>query len=214
MNLAIIGGTGNLGFGLALRFAHAGHRVTIGSRAAEKAADAAAKLNQMLGTEAIAGLDNLAAAQAADVILIAVPNEAHEATLTVIGPAVAGKILVDATVPLAPGSPTKAEMPPEGSVAERTQRMLPDAKVVAAFHHVGAKSLTDLQSPVETDVMICGNDKAAKAEVLLLMEALGTRGIDCGPLRQAQALERITPLLIGLNIRYKKHSIGIRLTGL
>lgn len=214
MKIAIIGGTGNLGYGLALRLGNAGHAVVIGSRTAEKALAAAAEGNGALGCEVLGGTDNVTAATGAEVVILSVPYEAQEATLASIAGAVAGKVVVDATVPLAPGDPTAVSMPPEGSAAERTQRMLPDAKVVAAFHHVGAKALTKLDKPVDTDVLVCGDDAAAKEVVAALAEALGTRAIDCGPLRQAQTLERITPLLIGLNIRYKKRHTGLRLTGL
>jgi NADPH-dependent F420 reductase len=214
MKIAVIGGTGNLGYGLALRFGNAGHLVIIGSRTAEKAVAAAAEANGHLGREAVQGLENGAAASAADLVIVAVPFEAQEATLAAIREAVQGKVVVDATVPLASGDPTRAEMPPEGSAAERAQRLLPGANVIAAFHHVGAKALTNLQKPIDTDVLVCGDNQEAKSVVMPLMEALGTRGIDCGPLRHAQALERITPLLIGLNIRYKKRHTGLKLTGL
>lgn len=214
MKIAVIGGTGNLGYGLALRLANAGHTVTIGSRTAEKALQAAAEANGVLGRDVVGGAANATAAAEATLVIVAVPYEAQEITLAGIREAVQGKVVVDATVPLAPGDPTWVAMPPEGSAAERAQRLLPGASVVGAFHHVGAKSLLKLDKPVETDIFVCGDDQAAKEAVILLMEALGTRGVDCGPLRQAQALERITPLLIGLNIRYKKRHTGIRLTGL
>lgn len=214
MKIAVIGGTGNLGYGLALRFANAGHTVTVGSRSAEKAVQAAAEANELLGREAVVGLDNVAAAAGADLVIVAVPFEAQEATLSSIREAVKGKVVVDATVPLAAGDPTWVSMPEEGSAAERAQRMLPESKLVGAFHHIGAKALLKLDKPVECDVMVCGDDAAAKEAIMPLMEALGTRGVDCGLLRQAQVLERITPLLIGLNIKYKKRHAGVRLTGL
>lgn len=214
MQLAIIGGTGNLGYGLALRFANAGHQVTIGSRSSERAEQAAAEANQALGRELITGAANGSASAQGEIVIVAVPFEAQEATLLSIREQVAGKVVVDATVPLAPGDITRTAMPEEGSAAERAQRLLPDARVVGAFHHVGAKALTKLDKPVDTDVMVCGDDVSAKESVIGLMEALGTRGIDCGGLHQAQVLERITPLLIGLNIRYKRRHTGVRVTGL
>lgn len=214
MYIAVIGGTGNLGYGLALRFAAAGHQVVIGSRSAEKAETAAAEIRGVLDAAQVTGAENGAAAAAADLVLLSVPFAAQEGTLDAIRAHVSGKVVVDATVPLAEGSPTRVAMPPEGSVAERVQQKLPDAKVVSAFHHVGAKALPKLDKPVETDVMVCGDDTAAKEMVISLVDALGTRGIDCGPLYMAQTLERITPMLIGLNIRYKKRHTGIRLTGL
>lgn len=214
LHIAIIGGTGSLGYGLALRFAKAAHQVIIGSRSAEKALQAAAQATAALGGAAVTGADHATAAAQAALIIVTVPFGAQDATLAAIREAVRGKVVVDVTVPLAPGEPTRAAMPPEGSAAERAQRLLPDASVVAAFHHVGARALTNLEEPVQTDVLVCGDDQQAKETVLHLVEALGTRGIDCGPLRQAQALERITPLLIGLNLHYKKRHTGIRITGL
>lgn len=214
MKIAIIGGTGNLGYGLALRLGNAGHDVVIGSRTAEKAQQAAREGNEALGRSVLTGRDNRSAAEGAEVIILSVPFEAQDATLEAIADAAAGKVVIDATVPLAPGNPTAVAMPPEGSAAERTQRILANSRVVAAFHHVGAKALTRLDKPIDTDVFVCGEDPAAKEVVIALTEALGTRAIDCGPLRQAQALERITPLLIGLNIRHKKRHTGLRLTGL
>lgn len=213
MKIAIIGGTGKLGYGLALRFAAAGHDVTIGSRSQERAESAAGAANEVLGRLALAAAEYAAAAQIGEIVILAVPFEAQEATALAIRDAAAGKVVVDATIPLAAGDPTRVEMPPEGSAAERTQRLLPRSPVVAAFHHVGAKALTRLDHPVEADLLICGDDQGAKAAVAPLAEALGTRAIDCGPLRQAQVLERLTPLLIGINIRYKRRHAGIKLTG-
>lgn len=214
MEIAIIGGTGNLGYGLALRLASAGHAVTIGSRSAERAQASAEEANRLLGADLVRSGANGAAAAEGNLVILAVPFEALGETLEAIREAVAGKVVVDATVPLAPGDPTRVEMPPEGSAAERTQGLLPDSRVVAAFHHVGAKALLRLDRPVETDLLLCGDDQAAKEAVAPLAEALGTRAIDCGPLRQAQVLERLTPLLIGINIRYKKRHAGIKLTGI
>lgn len=214
MRIAIVGGTGNLGYGLALRFARAGHEIIIGSRTEERAVNAASEANQTLDGGVIRGAENGVAAASADLIILTVPFSAQESTLATIKAASRGKVVVDATVPLAEGDPTRVEMPPEGSSAERVQAMLPESKVVAAFHHIGAKALLKLDHPIETDVLICGDLQAAKEQILPLMEALGTRGVDCGPLRQAQTLERITPMLIGLNIRHKKRHTGIRISGL
>lgn len=214
MKIAIIGGTGQLGYGLALRFARAGHEVCIGSRTAERAEEAARGANAEAGVESITGAANAEAAAAADLVVVAVPYEAQEATLGGIRDAVGAKVLVDATVPLAEGNPLKVAPPPEGSAAERAQARLPEARVVGAFHHVGARALKRLDHPVDIDLLVCGDDQEAKQTVMGLAAALGTRGIDCGPLFMAQTLERITPLLIGLNIRFKKRHTGIRITGL
>lgn len=214
MRIAIIGGTGNLGYGLALRFARAGHEVIIGSRTEERAVNAASEANQTLDGGVIRGAENGVAASTADLVILSVPFSAQESTLEAIRAASRGKVVVDATIPLAEGDPTRVAMPPEGSSAERVQALLPESNVVSAFHHVGAKALLKLDHAIETDVLICGDVQAAKDQVLPLMEALGTRGVDCGPLRQAQTLERITPMLIGLNIRHKRRHTGIRITGL
>jgi NADPH-dependent F420 reductase len=214
MRIAIIGGTGNLGYGLALRFARAGHEVIIGSRTEERAVNAASEANQTLDGGVIRGAENGVAVSTADLVILSVPFSAQESTVLAIRAAARGKVVVDATVPLADGDPTRVEMPPEGSSAERVQALLPESNVVAAFHHIGAKALLKLDHAIETDVMICGDVQSAKQQVLPLMEALGTRGIDCGPLRQAQTLERITPMLIGLNIRHKRRHTGVRITGL
>jgi NADPH-dependent F420 reductase len=214
LKIGIIGGTGNLGYGLALRLGQAGHEVIIASRTTDKAVQAAAEASSALGGLIVRGMDNVSAAQEAELLIVTVPFAAQGATLESIRSAAATKIVVDATVPLTEGDPTRVTMPPEGSAAERAQRLLPESLVVAAFHHIGAKALTKLEKPIDTDVLVCGDDPRAKAQVLGLMEALGTRGIDCGPLHQAQTLERITPLLIGLNIRHKKRHTGLRVTGL
>ncbi len=214
MRIAIIGGTGNLGYGLALRLARAGHEVIIGSRTEERAVNAASAANQTLDGGVIRGAENGVAAASADLIILSIPFSAQESTLDAIRVASLGKVVVDTTVPLAEGDPTRVAMPPEGSAAERVQSLLPKSQVVAAFHHVGAKALLKLDHAIETDVLVCGDQQSAKDQVIPLIAALGTRGVDCGPLRQAQTLERITPLLISLNIRYKKRHSGVRITGL
>jgi len=214
MRIAIIGGTGNLGYGLALRFARNGHEVIIGSRTEERAVNAATEANQALDGGVIRGAENAVAAASAELVILSVPFSAQVSTLETIRAGSQGKVVVDATVPLAEGDPTRVEMPPEGSSAERVQAMLPQSTVVSAFHHVGAKALLKLDHDIETDVLICGDVQSAKELILPLMAALGTRGVDCGPLRQAQTLERITPMLIGLNIRHKKRHTGIRISGL
>lgn len=225
MHIAIIGGTGELGHGLALRFAAAGHQVLIGSRSAARAITAAEQVNTAVAqgdgpnparllTGPAVGMENAQAAAIGDIVVVAVPFEAQESTLAAIREQAAGKVVVEATVPLAPGNPTCVNMPPEGSAAQRAQRMLPESRLVAAFHHVGARSLAKLDRPVETDVLVCGDDPDAKAAVISLCAALGTRGVDCGGLYQAETLERITPLLIGLNIRHRRRHTGVRITGL
>lgn len=215
MKIAVVGGTGKEGFGLALRWARAGNEVVIGSRTPEKAAEAAAKARELVPSAKVSGTSNTDAAGAGEVVVISVPFSAHRETVQGLKPFLAGKIVVDVCVPLKAGSPTEVEMPPEGSAAEQAQSLLgPEARVVGAFENVSAHGLSDLGNPVECDILICGDNREAKETVAGLAESLGARAFDAGCLSQARTVERITALLIGLNIRYKKKGIGLRLTGL
>ncbi len=216
--IAIIGGTGHQGLGLALRWAAAGVPVAIGSRSLERARAAAAQVQgapQVRAAErgSVEGMENLEAARAADVVVLAVPASAHQDTLATIAPAVSGKIVVDVTVPLEE-NPSYAVQLPEGSAAEAAQHFLgPEVRVVAAFHTVPAALLQDLARPIDCDVLVCGDDRAAKARVIELAAAFGARALDVGALRQAHTLERITALLIGLGRRTRRHELGVRITG-
>jgi NADPH-dependent F420 reductase len=221
--VAVIGGTGNEGPGLALRWARSGrYRVIIGSRQLEKAERVAAELNARLGSENIRGMANPEAAAAADLAVLTVPYSAHAATLESIraglaqrAPTGAGKILVDVTVPLQPPKVSRVYIPPGGSAAAEAQTLLGEAvRVVAAFQNVGAAHLADPEHVVACDVLICGDDKEAKAEAIDLAEAAGMRGLDAGPLANAVVVEGLTAVLIGINIRYKVKAAGIRITGL
>ncbi len=213
--LAILGGTGNEGPGLALRWAQAGHRVIIGSRQAEKAERIAAELNAKLGEALIVGMENLAAAQAGEVAVLTVPYSAQNALLSYLREALQGKILVNVTVALRPPKVARVYIPPEGSACEQAQELLgPEVRVVAAFQNVGAHHLEDPAAPVPCDVLICGDDKAAKQVAIALATDLGTRGIDAGPLVNAKVVEGLTSILIGINIRYKVPGAGIYITGL
>ncbi len=211
--IAIIGGTGDLGSGLARRWAAAGYRVIIGSRSKDKAQSAARALAAD-GAAQIRGEDNLGAAQAGDIVVVAVPWSSHDATLAEIKSALAGKIVVDAAVPLMAPKVTTVQLPPEGSAAQVAQRILgSEAKVVSAFQNVGAAKL-QAGGPIDCDVLICGNDKAARESVIALADAAGTRGIDAGVLANSAAADALTSLLIGINRRYKAEHAGIRITGL
>lgn len=218
--IAIIGGTGDQGKGLALRWAQAGFAVTVGSRDAQRAQTAAAEFKAVLGGNvAIEGAANAEAAAGAEIVVLTVPFAAQIATLKDIAPAIkAGTLLIDVTVPLEPavgGKPTRVLGVWAGSAAEQCREYAPaGVEVVAAFHNVGAEALADLSQAVECDVLVCGDSKAAKERVRPLVEAIdGCRYVDAGPLANARTVEAITALLIGVNIRYKKHS-GIRITGL
>jgi NADPH-dependent F420 reductase len=214
--IAVIGGTGREGPGLALRWAKSGrYQVIIGSRQQEKAERVAAELNARLGRNLIRGMVNPDAAAAADMVVLTVPYSAHVPILESIRAGLRGKILVDVTVPLQPPKVSQVYIPPGGSAAAEAQALLgSDVRVVAAFQNVGAAHLQDPDHPIESDVLVCGDDKEAKAEVITLAEAAGMRGLDAGPLQNAVVVEGLTAVLIGINIRYKAKGAGIRITGI
>ena len=213
--IAILGGTGNEGPGLALRWAQAGHHIIIGSRQLEKAARVAQDLNSTLGDQLIQGMANEDAAQAGDIAVLTVPYSAQNSLLEKLKPYLQNKILINVNVAMKPPKVARVYIPPEGSASEQAQIILgPDVKVVAAFQNVGAHALIHLDQPVDCDVLICGNSKSAKAVAIQLAEDLGTRGIDAGPLVNAKAVEALTSVLIGINIRYKVPGSGIHITGL
>jgi len=211
--IAIIGGTGDLGSGLAGRWAKAGYPVVLGSRAKDKAIAAAQKM-AAAGGAAIRGDDNIGAARAADVVVIAVPYSNHDAILTELKPALAGKIVVDAVVPLKPPKVSVVQLPEEGSAAAVAQRILGDTvRLVSAFHNVGAAKLRG-EGAIDCDVIVCGDDKESRDAAIALADAAGTRGVDGGALANSVAAEALTSILIGINRRYKVSNAGIRITGL
>jgi NADPH-dependent F420 reductase len=212
--IAIIGGTGDLGSGLALRWAAAGYPVVLGSRTREKAEAAAAGMEAASPGSTIRGEDNLGAARAGDIVVIAVPYPSHEAILTEIREAVQGKIVIDAAVPLVPPKVSVVQLPAKGSAAQSAQLLLGEGvRVTSAFHNVGAKKLRD-GGKVDCDVLVFGDDKAARDAVIALADAAGTRGVDGGALANSAAAEALTSVLIGINRRYKVDGAGIRITGL
>jgi NADPH-dependent F420 reductase len=212
--IAIIGGTGDLGSGLALRWVRAGYPVVLGSRAREKAETAAGEIAAAVQGADVRGEDNLGAARAGDVVVIAVPFSNHEAILQEIRDAVQGKVVVDAAVPLVPPKVAVVQLPPEGSAAQIAQRILGEgAKVTSAFQNVSAAKLRD-GGAIDCDVLVCGDDKAAKDVTIALANAAGTRGVDAGALANSAAADALTSILIGINRRYKAHGAGIRITGL
>jgi NADPH-dependent F420 reductase len=217
--IAVLGGTGPEGFGLALRWAQAGESVIIGSRDAHRAQDAAERIKQRVGANAkISGDENIAACSAADFLVFTVPFEGHAALLKQLKPAIRpGSIVIDATVPLAAsvgGRATRTLGVWQGSAAQETAELVPKGiPVVAAFQNVGAE-LLNADGPVDCDVIVCSDDPNASQVVLGLAAKIpGVRALDGGKLENARILEQITALLIGLNIRHKGHS-GIRITGL
>lgn len=214
-HIAILGGTGHEGSGLALRWARAGHTITIGSRDAAKAQTAAAELNHRLGGQAVTGAENAAAAAAAEIVVLTVPYAAHAATLATVREAAQGKIFIDVTVPLVPPKVSRVQLPAGGSASQEAQAALgPGVRVVTAFQNISAEHLKEPDHPIDCDVLVCGDDKDAKAVVIGLAKDAGMRAWDAGPLANAVVPEGLTSILIGLNARYKVKSSGLRLTGL
>lgn len=219
MTIAIVGGTGPQGRGLALRFAAAGIDVALGSRDAARAAETANQLAAQLpgAPGRIRGHGNRAAVEAAEeIVILCVPYGAHDQTIDDIKDRLAGKILVDVVVPLAEGDPKRAAMPPEGSATEAAQKRVgPAVPVVGALHNVSAYVLGRLGEPINCDILICGDDLEAKKKVQALIERLGVVVYNCGPAESARCIEAITPLLIRLNISKAtpfKHA-GIKIWG-
>lgn len=206
--IAVIGGSGDLGSAIARRLAKAGRRVVIGSRSAESAAAAAERLGH-----GITGLANAAAAAAADILIVTVPFAAQEDTLRAIAPHVAGKIVVDTTVPLVPPRVMRVQLPPEGSAAVRAAGFLGDGvRLVSAFHNVAAHKLIR-DEDVACDVLVFGDDKAARSAVIGLVRDCGLRGLHGGALANSAAAEALTSILIFLNKTYRVDGAGIAITG-
>lgn len=223
MKVAIIGGTGDQGFGLALRFARAGEKVLLGSRDIKKAENTVNILHNMLKGEAlepVQGMTNLLAAEKGDVVILTVPLQAQIATLNSIKDQLKDKIFVDASVPLDTcigGSSTHYVELWENSVGERSAAILKDktTKVVSAFNNISSSSLTNIKEKVNCDCLISGDDLESKKVVMELAEKIpGVRAFDCGPLANARIVEKITPLLITLNIKNKTRLAGLRITGI
>ncbi|MGZ5165243.1 MAG: NADPH-dependent F420 reductase [Burkholderiales bacterium] len=212
--LAIVGGTGALGTGLAMRWAAAGYSVVLGSRSRDKAEAAARAIEPRNGAPAVRGEDNVSAASAGDIVIIAVPWSNHDAMLEEIKPHVVGKIVVDAVVPLVPPKVALAQLPAQGSAAQIAQERLGDvARVVSAFHNVAAAKLQS-GGDIDCDVLVFGNDREARDAVITLADAAGTRGIDGGAIANSVAAEALTSVLIHINRRYKVAGAGIRITGI
>ena len=211
--IAVIGGTGDLGSGLARLWAAAGYSVVLGSRAKDKAEAAARELASQIGI-GVRGDDNRAAAQAADIVVLCVPYSNHDAILNEIKPVMGGKILVDAVVPLVPPKVSVVQLPPTGSPALVAQRMLgPGVGIASAFHNVGAKKLHGGEK-ADCDVLVFSDNAAVREQVIALAYVVATRGVDGGALANSVAAEALTSVLIAINRRYKVPGAGIRITGL
>jgi hypothetical protein len=217
--IPIIGGTGALGWGLAMRLARAGHPVVIGSRDAGRAAEAAARVREAVPDADVEGLTNEDAARRGPLVFLTVPFRAQSENLNNLrGVLEAGQILVDCTVPLAAavsGKATRSLGVWQGSAAQQAQEMVPDGvTVIAALHTVSAPVLGDPEAELGEDVLVCGQRKADKARVAAVIESIpGLRAVNAGALEMARIVEQLTPMLISVNSRYKTHA-GIRLTGL
>ncbi len=194
MKIGLVGGTGKEGRGLAARWARAGHEIVIGSRDPARG-------------------DNAAAADA-EVVVLCVPYPAHATTVRELAPRLEGKIVIDLVVPLVPPRVTRVVIPEGGAAALEAQRLAPGARVVGALHHVSSVHLGDLEHRMTGDVLICGDDPAAKDTVIALIADLGMRGLDAGPLANVVALEAMTPVLLYLNRRYQRTGLGLRIEGL
>jgi NADPH-dependent F420 reductase len=217
--VAVIGASGALGFGLALRLARTGVPIAIGSREEARGLETAERARELVPEGSFSGHDNAAAARGAKIVVLSVPFRNQSETLTnlkeVLQP---GQLLIDATVPLAAavsGKATRMLGVWQGSAAQQALEMVPEGvRVVSALHTVSAASLTDLEHPLEQDVLVCGDKRADKAEAAALLERVeGLRCVDCGRLEMSRTTESLTALLISVNSRYKVHS-GIRLTRL
>jgi NADPH-dependent F420 reductase len=211
--IAILGGTGDLGSGLARLLVAADFPITIGSRSKQKAEQAAQELALQLG-KAVRGDDNRVAAQSADIVLICVPYTNHDAIIDEIKPVMEGKILVDAVVPLVPPKVSVVQLPAAGSPAIVAQKVLgAGVRVAAAFHNVGAKKL-HAGAKADCDVLVFADDIAVREQVIALGNIVATRGVDGGVLANCVAAETLTSVLIAINQRYKVAGAGIRITGL
>ncbi len=217
MRIAILGGTGKEGSGLALRWANAGHEIIIGSRDVEKATRVAEELNLALGDgpARITGAGNLEAAQAGEVVVLTVPYPAHAATLQSVQTALTGKVLIDVTVPVNPADITRVAVPAGGSATLEAQRLLgAEVKVVAAFQNISFTHLKKLDTAIDCDVLVCGDDSNAKQTALQLVQDAGMRGFDAGPADNAIVVEGLTSVLLAINKRHKVKGAGIRITGI
>lgn len=214
LTIALLGGTGKEGKGLAYRWARAGYKIVIGSRTPEKAVTTASEIIEMLeGSSSVVGASNLEAAAQADIVVLTVPYAAHRETLEGVKDALKGKLLIDVTVPLVPPKVTKIQMPAAGSAAQEAKAILgDDVQVVAAFQNISHEHLLT-EEDVECDVLVTGSSKDARAEAIRLVEAAGLTGWDAGPIENSVVVEGLTSVLININKQYGSTHAGIRITG-
>lgn len=214
MTIAVLGGTGKEGKGLAYRWAKAGYHVLIGSRTPEKAVTAAAEIIELLdGMGSVIGMSNPEAARQANIVVLTVPYAAHRDTLESIREEIKGKLFIDVTVPLVPPRVTKVQMPAAGSAAQEAKQILGEGvEVVAAFQNISHEHLLG-NDDVSCDVLVTGTSKDARQEALKLVEAAGLTGWDAGPIENSVVVEGLTSVLIHINKQYGSTHAGIRITG-
>jgi 8-hydroxy-5-deazaflavin:NADPH oxidoreductase len=214
LTIAVLGGTGKEGKGLAYRWAKAGYQVLIGSRYSEKAVTAASAIMELLeGESSVVGTTNQEAAQQADIVVVTVPYSGHREMLESVKDALSGKLVIDTTVPLAPPKTRKVQMPAAGSAAQEAKQILGDSvEVVAAFQNVSYEHLLG-DEEVECDVLVTGSSKKAREEALRLVEAAGLVGWDAGPIENSVVVEGLTSVLININKQYGSTHAGIKITG-
>ena len=214
LTIAVLGGTGKEGKGLAYRWAKAGYKVLIGSRTPEKAVHAASEIMEKLeGSSSLVGTSNLEAAQLANIIVLTVPYSAHRDTIESVKDVVKGKLFIDVTVPLVPPKVSKVQMPAEGSAAQEAKAILgDDTQVVAAFQNISHEHLLTDES-IECEVLVTGTSKDARLEGIKLVEAAGLIGWDAGPIENSVVVEGLTSVLININKQYGSTHAGIKITG-
>ena len=214
-SICVVGGTGAQGSGLALRWAHAGHEVTIGSRDEDKARAVAKELNATLGDNKIVGTESSKGTAGATIVVLTVPYSSQVATVSGLKDYIDGKVLVDVTVPLVPPKVSTVQLPETDSCTVNLQRMLgASVRVVSAFQNVSAHKLKDLAYTIDCDVLVACDDKEAREIGISLARDAGLRGIDAGPLANSVVAESLTSALIWINRKYKIPDAGIRITGL
>jgi NADPH-dependent F420 reductase len=214
LTIAVLGGTGKEGKGLAFRWARAGYRILIGSRSSERAVKTASEIMELLeGTPSVVGTSNLEAAEQADIVVLTVPYSAHRDTLESVRSALQGKILVDVTAPLVPPKVSKVQMPPAGSAAQEAREIVgEEVEVVAAFQNVSHEHLLN-DEDIDCDVLVTGTSKKAREEILKLVEAADLTGWDAGPIENSVVAEGLTSVLININRIYGSKHAGIKITG-
>jgi 8-hydroxy-5-deazaflavin:NADPH oxidoreductase len=211
--ISIIGGTGNQGKGLALRLGAAGYPIILGSRSSEKAIKVTSEIKEQNPTINIEGVDNETAAARGSIVILTIPFKSQKEIVEPLKEKLSGKIVVDTTVALIPGKPPTTESVLEGSAAEKLQSILgAEVQVVSAFHTISAHMLEDMNKELNGDTLVAGDVETAKEKVIELANKMGLRGLNAGPLKVSSTLERITALVIGMNMRYKKKSIGVNVT--